>query len=197
MPKDAQNYYWLFSSSAQSISAFRAFLVAGYAIVLNVLDSLEDKDETRRDIHHQLKNIYYRKIVLLAIVTGFAVLSSLCMIFINGEDLSYKTTLYIIAALANAVAIILGLQFVLAMINPNRYKKAANEIIKEDKIAFPDSRHLVDQRAFITEFISLQKSIREALIKRNLYNPPDNPRRMTYSFRDMVEALFRNDLISR
>jgi hypothetical protein len=48
MPKDTQNYYWLFifSSSAQSISAFIAFLIAGYAIVLNVLDTLEDKDET-------------------------------------------------------------------------------------------------------------------------------------------------------
>lgn len=175
MPKDAQNYYWLFSSSAQSISAFIAFLIAGYAIVLSVLDSLEEKDETLADIHHQLKKIYYRKIVLLAIVTGLAILSSLVMVFINGEDLPYKPTLYIITALANAAAIILGLQFVLAMINPNRYKNAANEIIKEEKNIFPDSGHRVDQRQFINEFINLEKSIRDALVKRNLYIPPYHP----------------------
>ena len=56
-----ENIYWLFSSSAQTISAFIAFLIAGYALVLSVMSNLEQQDESLIEIHTALRKQYYSK----------------------------------------------------------------------------------------------------------------------------------------
>lgn len=194
MTINQENFYWLFSSSAQTISAFVAFLITGYALVLNSMQNLEMKDDTYEEINHKLKQKYYLRLIILMIVTGLAIISSLCMVFLNGIDYGPKGWLFPVTALVNLAAIILGVLFVLSIINPNNYKIAAKEIIKDDKIK--DSNTNVDIASFMTEFIKLEKSVRDKLQNRNLYVPFGNSPKMVYSFRQMVEALNKNELIS-
>lgn len=197
MTPDQQNYYWLFSSSAQTISAFVAFLVTGFALVLNIMDSLQQKDETLDDIHHKLKSDYYKKVRILAVVTGLAIIFSLWMVYLNGGISEHKWWLYILTAILNVTAIIVGIFFVVSIINPDKYKKAAQEIIKEDKKDFPDTGSTIDQATFITDFIKLEKSVRDKLQAKQLFIAYGNTPQMMFSFRQMIEALNRNELINR
>ncbi len=197
MQANQENFYWLFSSSAQTISAFVAFLVTGFALVLNMMDGLQQKDETLEDIHTKLKSDYYKKIRVLAIVTGLAIIFSLWMVFLNGGDSPHKCWLFILTSVLNVSAILVGILFVIAIINPDRYKKAAQEIIKEDKLEDSSKTNSIDQATFMTEFIRLEKSVRDKLQSRQLYIPFGDTPKMAYSFRQMVSALNQNELISR
>ena len=54
--------YWTFSSAAQSVSAFAALLLTGYAIVHNLMDSVRERDDTLEEIQNQWGQ---RRIVLI------------------------------------------------------------------------------------------------------------------------------------
>lgn len=196
MKPDQDNYYWLFSSSAQTISAFVAFLVTGFALVLNMLDTLQQKDETLEDIHIKLKSDYYKKIRVLAVITGLAIVLSLWMVYLNGGDSEHKGWLFSVTAILNGIAIFVGILFVMSIINPDKYKKAAKEIIKEDKMEASTENNNIDQATFMTEFIRLEKSIREKLQGNQLYVAYGDTPKMAYSFRQMVDALYKNELIN-
>jgi hypothetical protein len=196
MYPNQENFYWLFSSSAQTISAFVAFLVAGYAVVLNMMESIEKKDDTLDDLHSRLKIKFYINLRLLAIVTGLAILMSLWMIYLNAGTNSNKYWLFILTILLNSIAIIVGIFFIISIINPNKYKNAAKEIIKKDKKEFKLTGKRVDQLTFMNEFVELEKIGRDILHNKQLFNPFDDTRRIAYSFRQMIIALFQNKLIS-
>jgi hypothetical protein len=42
--QDAQNIYWLFGAAAQTVAAFIAFLLAGYALVQGMMDAAAQAD---------------------------------------------------------------------------------------------------------------------------------------------------------
>jgi hypothetical protein len=197
MIQNQENYYWLFSSSAQTISAFVAFLVTGFALVLNMLDSLQAKDESLEEIHTQLKSNYYRKIRILAIITGLAIIFSLWMVYLNGGTFEHKWWLYILAVGLNFAAVVFGILFVISIINPERYKTAAIEIIKKDRQEFSITGSQIDQLSFMTEFIKLERKVRNILKDRDLFVPYGETPKMMYSFRQMVNSLYQNELISR
>ncbi len=194
MTIDQENFYWLFSSSAQTISAFVAFLVTGCALVLNSMQNLEMKDDTYEEINHQLKLKYYHHLMILMIVTGLAIITSLIMVYLNGIDCCQKIWLFPLTIILNLALIILGVLFVLSIINPSKYKIAAKEIIKDDKIK--ESSTEVDTITFMTEFIKLEKDVRDKLQNKQLYVPFGNTPKMVYSFRQMAESLNKNQLIS-
>ena len=192
MKVDQENYYWLFSSAAQSISAFVAFLLTGYALVLSVMDNLEGKDETLAEIHHKLKGDYYQKMRLLAGLTGVTVILSLGMVYLNGIQWSWKPFLYVLTLLLNITVIIFGIYFVLSIINPNRYKSAAKELLKTEQQERPESGKEVDKGVFINDFNNLEKRLREKLTEKRIDLGRANP-----PFPQMVEALSRGQMISR
>ncbi len=194
--KGPDNIYWLFSSSAQSVSAFIALLLTGFAFVQSIMDGLQLKDETLEEIHDKLKKDYYSKIKLLAIVTGLSIILSLLMVFLNGFSFHNKTIIYIFTATLNFIAIGGGIFFVISIINPDRYKKAAEQIIKADKAEFTQTGNEVDQMTFTKEFIKLEKQIREILQSKKMYVPYGDAPRMIYSFRQMIQALRQNELIN-
>jgi hypothetical protein len=47
------------------------------------------------------------------------------------------------------------------------------------------------------EFINLEKQIREILKSKDLYIPYGNTPQMVFSFRQMINALYRSELISK
>lgn len=197
MVENQENIYWLFSSSAQTISAFVAFLITGFTLVISLLDGLQQMDETLEEIHDRLKGNYYKRIRILAITTGVAIIMSLWMVYLNAGSWSWKPFLFILTAIINSISILIGILFVVSIINPSKYKRTARELIKEDKKEFSLTGNQVDQLSFMTAFISLEKQVRDYLIKRQLYIPYGDTPKMVYSFRQMVTALYQNEIIDR
>jgi hypothetical protein len=197
MIKDQQNFYWLFSSSAQVVAVFVAFLLTGYAIVLNVMDGIQAKDDTLEEIHHKFKTNYYRWIILISIITGLAIGFNLWMVYLNGIDWCNKNWLYLISVILDGLVVILGIAFVITIINPGRYKKIAREILKDDKKEFPPSSAQDTTAAFMNEFIKLERTIRDVLARRELYRAYGNTPQMAFSVRQMVLALYQNELIDQ
>jgi hypothetical protein len=193
--KNADSFYWLFSSIAQTIASFVAFLLTGFALVLNMMDSLEQKDETLAEIHIRLKKSCYNRIILLSVISALAIIFSLSMLYVNKIDLTLKPALFLITSALSLLAIILAIAFVLSIINPERYKTAAKEILKEDKEEFSRSGNTVDQVNFLHEFADLEKHMRYIIKNHNLQ--PVDTARQPNSFRQMASTLYENELISR
>jgi hypothetical protein len=119
------------------------------------------------------------------------------MVFLNGGNSPHKWWLFILTSVFNVIAIIVGILFVITIINPKRYKKAAQDIIKEDKLENNRETNSIDQATFMTEFIRLEKSVRDKLQSRKLYIPYGDIPKMAFSFRQMISALNQNELIDR
>lgn len=195
MTPNQENFYWLFSSAAQAIATFVAFLLTGYAVVLNLMSGLEEKDDTLVDILHELKRKYYHQVVALSITTGLAIITNLLMVYLNAGTWCGKPIAYSLSLLLDLLVIALGILFVISMINPNRYKIAAQDLIKKD-VGSPDPSvpEITDAR-FTHEFIDLEKATRAVLQKRQLYD--GSARKMVYSFAQMAQALYQNELITQ
>lgn len=198
MKVNQENIYWLFSSSAQAISSFVAFLLTGFAIVLSVMEGLQQRDDSLEEIHHELKRRYYKHISWFSGLTATAIIASLLMIFLNGEDFPFKTPVIIIVAILNVAAIIGGVFFVLSMIDPDKYRNVAKEIIEQDekKALSKPSSQKVEYTDFSDPFIKLEQNTRE-LIKRKNIPVGNGPIRRAYSFRQMIDALYFSETIDK
>ena len=164
---------------------------------MTMMEAAQSRDETLEEIHDQLKLTYYKNIRALSVITGLAIVLSLFMVYLNGTSFHYKTWIFIVTTLINAIAIIGGILFVILIINPSRYKRAAEQVIQKEKSKFETTGTNVDQTDFMKEFINLEKQIREILQSKNLYIPYGNTPQMVFSFRQMINALYRNELISK
>src|SRR5260221_14183093 len=135
------------------------------------MDGLQQQDETLEDIHIRLKRDHYRNIRLLSVITGLAIIFSLWMVYLNGGTWEFRSWLYGLTIILNLIAVLGGIVFVISIINPEKYNKAAKKIITEDKLEFTLTGDEVDQLTFMTEFIKLEKAIRGKLKDRQLYVP--------------------------
>ena len=194
---EPQNIYWLFSSSAQAISAFVAFLLTGFALVHTMMDSLQQRDDTLEEIHSKLMRVYYGQIKWLATLTGIAIILSLATVYLNGVSFRYNGFLIGLTSVVNVAAIVGGILFVISIINPDKYKKAALELIKEQKTTLEPTGKSVDEVDFIRQFIKLETLIRNILRKRELYIRSTSGPRMSFSVRQMVDALYHNEIIDQ
>lgn len=197
LEKDQQNVYYLFSSSAQSIATFIAFLIAGYALVYQAMDNLENRDDTLMEIHHKIKSDYYNKIKKLAVVTGLAIVLSLTMIWLNSFDNLMKKELLVITNLFILLAIVMGLWFVVNIIDPNKIRKAAIKLIEEK---FKNADEFVDEGELIKIFIKLEKIVRETVSESQKVDPYVFKKSLNkdfLSFREMIRLLYRSEQISK
>jgi uncharacterized membrane protein len=194
---ESQNIYWLFSSSAQAISAFIAFLITGFALVQTMMDSISEKDDSLEEIHAKLKTEYYKTIKRLSIVTGFAILLSLLMVYLNGIDIEYKVYLFVFTSIFNVLSIVGGILFVISIIDPNKYKKVANELIKNRQKEFGASGKEVNQSEFTRKFIMLELLVRILLTRKRLVPSKSTGSQKPISFRAMAEILMNSEIIDK
>jgi len=195
--------YWLFSSSSQSIAAFIAFLLTGYALVLNLLENVQKNDPTLIEIHDSLKQKYFCNLIWISSVTGLAIILNLVCIILNGYSDSFIPFFNVITFLFTISSVILGLLFVISIINPNRYKTTAKRLLKDfEKKEFTKEDFIkedltVDESVFIKEFIKLETKIRNYLRQKDLYIPNGKNTKMGFSVRQMILALYENNIINR
>jgi hypothetical protein len=192
---DQQNIYWVFSSSAQSVSAFIAFLLTGYAFVHTVMESIQQRDDSLLEVHHELRRQYYFRLRVLSAVTGCAIVTSLVMVYFNGVEIAWKPGIAIGTATLNLLAIIGGLLFVLSIVDPDKYKKIALKLAVEEHATTRETKTAQNATVFFDEFVRLERLVRAILEQRDVVAPRD--RRQFSSFRDAVILLYKNELIPR
>lgn len=94
-------------------------------------------------------------------------------------------------------SIIGGLAFVVSIVNPSRYERAAAKVLEEKKEELHLSNRMTSSSEFFEEFIRLERLLRDYLRARELYVPSRGAPRMSFSFRQMAEALLQNEVIDR
>lgn len=187
-----QNIYSLYSSAAQAIATFIALLIAGYAIIYQAMDNIENRDESLKEVHEELKKECHEKIKYLSITTGATILLSLLILWLNGYEMPIIKYLMIITDALIVITIILAIWVLIDIIDPNKIKKAANRLLDENADFKPDDG--LDEAIFIKEFIKLEKET------RYLFKEFDIPIKRRYNefygFRQMIDALFRFECLS-
>jgi len=189
------NIYWLFSAAAQSIAAFIAFLLTGYALVHSMMEAARDKDDTLEDVYLALRKSYHSRLKLLAWITGLAIMLSLITVFLNRWEFTLKPLLMTLASLIDFIAIVGGLAFVVSIVNPLKYVRTATRVLEEKKKELSLGERRTPSTVFFEEFMRLERVIRAHLRKNELYVPSRGAQRMSFSFRQMIEALFQNEKI--
>lgn len=192
-----ENIYWLFSSSAQAIATFVAFLLAGYTLVHTMMESLQQRDDTLQEIHAALIRQYYQQIRALAIITGAAVLGSLAMLYLNGLAWPYKSVAVAITAALDIAAIGWGITFVIRIIDPDKYTNAAKQLIAEETQGMDSAGQQEDAEDFFALFERLEAAMRQALERVGAPEPVRDRGRGLSTFREMVMLLYQQNLIDR
>jgi hypothetical protein len=188
--------FYFFSASAQSIATFVAFLLMGYTLVLSIMDKFEEKDETLGEIHHSLKIGYYDKIRDLSILTGSAIIFNLLMIFSHKIEFPLKYQIITGTILLDVASVVLGISFVTVIINPNKYKKIAEQIIESKTDGFRITGEKVNKADFFVKFVELEILVRNLLdsVSAKMTATQQKP---FLGFRQMSEILLYNELIGQ
>lgn len=186
--------YWTFSAASQSISAFVALLIAGYALVHTLLETARERDDSLEEVHGELRLRYHTRLRELAWVTGAAISLSLLVVFFNRSDVPTPRIALALVAALDLAAVVGGLAFVVSIIDPKKYEKAAEKVL--ESIPQVSSRS-ASASEFFDAFLQLERLIRDYLRSRELYVPSRGAARMSYSFRQMIEALLQNEKIDR
>ncbi len=189
--------YWTFSAAAQSIAAFGAFLLTGYALVHALMEAAREKDDSLEDIHAALRLTYHKRLTLLAWLTGSAVVLSLIVVYVNRSDVAVTGWFVAFVSIVNLAAIVGGLAFVVSVVDPRKYQKAAERVLEKAKPEPALQKQPTPAADFFDAFLHLERLIRDYLRQHDLYVPSRGAPRMSYSFRQMVEALFQNEKIDR
>jgi hypothetical protein len=192
----SEGYYWFFSASAQSIAAFIAVLLTGFAIVINMMASLENQDDTLDEIINKLKSKYYKYILSLSILTGLAIICSLLMVYFNASVFQGKQVIIVITVILNILSIAVGLVFMLYIINPNRYARVANSILKKETEELEQKGQDVDVSTYISKFTELEKRIRQIVeFKDLMFGFEEFKDVKILSFKKMLDLLLYNEII--
>lgn len=155
-----QNILYYYSSSAQAIATFIAFLIAGYAIVYQTMTNLEQKYEEKKVIFKGLKKKYHDQLRFLTFFTGLAIILSLIVVWSEGYVFPYTNYLITITDFFVVLTIMSAIWFVLGIIDPEKEDKIAQEV-REEKYGLIEEPG--DVGVFIENFMKLEFTARELL----------------------------------
>jgi hypothetical protein len=186
-----ESLYWLFSASAQSVSAFMGLLLAGLSIVFSALDTLQAQDESLKEINGILKAKYHKWLTWLSYIAAAAIILSFVMLFVNPHPVRSKSALAVVTTVLVGISITCGLAFVVRILDPDRYEKESREALQRRSLIVEPSGEVTASMEFFREFLRLEKTAR-ALVASLLDISPDT----RLSFRQMTETLAREDILS-
>lgn len=189
--------YWTFSAAAQSIAAFVAFLLTGYALVHSLMEAAREKDDSLEEIHSALRLTYHERLTLLAWLTGAAVILSLVVVYLNRSNAAVAGWLLVVVAIVDLAAVVGGLMFVVSIVDPRKYRKAAEKALEQATPEAGVPKQATPAAEFFDVFRHLETLVRDYLRQQDLYVPSRGAPRMSYSFRQMIDALFQNERIDQ
>lgn len=188
------NFYWTFSAAAQSIAAMTAFLLSGVALSFSIMDRLVDRDPTLYEVTESLKSKYHLHMSILAVLAALAISSSISFTFLNPTKGALREVVLWIAITADILSLVWGTIFVIKIVSPKKYYREAINEIKEYSLAQNERQE--PTTLFFKAFLSFEKDVRDFLKEKGFYVPSTNEPRMSFSFRQMVDSLYQNEVIS-
>lgn len=194
-PISTDYIYWTFSSASQSIAAFVALLLAGYTLVHALMDAARERDDSLEEVHAELRATYHKRLRALAWLTGAAVVLSLVVVYVNRPGDPPSPLALASVALIDLAAVLSGLWFVVSIVNPARYKAAAKKALEEQPGLAASTAARSSASEFFDAFRHLERLVRNYLRMHDLYIPSRGSQRMSYSFRQMIEALRQNEIV--
>lgn len=195
MIESQENYYWLFSAAAQSIAAFVAFLLTGYAFVHSVMENLQRSDESLFQVHESLKKDYHRRLQVLSGVTALAIVMSLTCVYLNPIVLEYKQEFFLATAFIDFSAIVGGILFVVSIVDPDRYQMRARKLLEEEEKVLAPSGKKVGVGDFLAAFVALEKSLNNYIRDHSINEAVSMTSYRPLSFSDMIRMLTREQII--
>jgi hypothetical protein len=102
-----------------------------------------------------------------------------------------------VAALVDIGVVIGSIAFVASIVRPSRYSRAAQREYAASQKKIETVPGQEPSNVFFRQFIELEQSIRTYLKQHDLYIPSRGVPRMSFSFRQMGDALYQNERISR
>jgi hypothetical protein len=127
---------------------------------------------------------------VLAWLTATAVLLSLLVVWINRSTLPPPNPLMATAAALDLLAIVAGLAFVVAIIDPGKYQKAAERELEAQQGSGVE-RKVTTSAEFFRVYRKLEKVLRDLLMRMQLAGTD----RDAGSLRQMAARLLENDLV--
>ena len=184
--------YWTFTAAAQCVATFVALLLTGYALVLAQIDAARERDDSLQEIHDALRKSYHGRLTTLAWLTAAAVGLSLLVVWINRSDQATPGPLIALAAATDVVAMVVGLAFVVAIIDPEKYQKAAERALEGQNDRQGDEQRL-PALEFFRSFRKLERQARDAC-RRASPDPDSEPARQA-SLRSLADQLLQADVV--
>jgi hypothetical protein len=185
--------YWTFTAAAQCVSTFVALLLTGYALVLSQIEAARDRDESLQELHDGLRKSYHTRLTVLAWLTATSVILSLLAVWVNRSNEAAPAPLLISAAVLDMVAMVAGLAFVVTIIDPAKYRKAAERELEQVQAADPSGK-VIPAIDYFRAFRKLERATRE-LAQRHEAVEPEGDGRKFGSLRKMSEDLRNQDVI--
>jgi hypothetical protein len=193
---NTESIYWLFSSAAQSIAGLIGFLMAGVALAFSMMDRLADEDDTLREVIHALKTRYHRDMSALSLATGLAITTSLLVLYVNPSSAWLRLSTLTLAAILDFSVICGAIFFVISVASPARYTRAAQGEYQQTIKEISGGKKREPDHVFFREFVELEREIRDYLTKHDLCFPNQGVTRISFSFRQMIQALYQSERIS-
>lgn len=187
--------YWTFSAAAQSISAFVAFLLTGYALVHSYMEAARQQDDSLEEIHAALRSSYHTRLMVLTWLTGAAIVLSLLVVYFNRPDRPVHGWILAVVASGDVAAVVCGLIFVVSIVDPRKYQKAAEKALEDAPETV--SGTTAPAAEFFDAVMHLERLMRDYLKDNDVYVPTKGAQRPSYTIRQMIEALFQGEIIDR
>ena len=192
---DANAYFWFYSAAAETIGAFAGLLLAGYAIVLTLMGGVEQTDDTYAEISQKLKAGYYQQVRSLAVLVGISVVTNLVSLATSNVQYPLKWMVLSASLVLCCFIIVLGLGFVVRMIDPNKYLRTARRIVENEDKRARLSGEKASAGDFLYEFVKLENAINGLLDRSKIETSHEFLRTYRPSFRMMLDLLLWNELV--
>lgn len=169
----ADNIYWAFSSSAQAVAAFIGFISAGFFFSHDRIDRQLDKDETLVEILTEIKTQHFIKLRFLLWLTGFSIILSLFVVWINGFDTGWFLSVFaILVAFLNCFTVARAVLLVIDMVNPRQVQNTADKLIKESTGEYVGGSETagISKADFLMKFINLEQLAYNLIDRKNNYD---------------------------
>jgi hypothetical protein len=108
----------------------------------------------------------------------------------------FRSTVMIEAALIDVLVVVGAVWFVIRIVSPSQRQRIVRTAYEAAAGSGPGGGASLPASTFYHDFISLERSIRDYLRDADLYVPSQRKQAMSFSFRQMVLALYQNEIIT-
>ncbi len=170
---EVEAIYWIFSTTAQSISALIAFLLTGYIYKISTLNQRLKEEETSRNIIPRLKIFYNKLLKILLLIGGISVVVDIISLYYSPLKPSITINiLFAFSAIISLSTILFSIIFIWALLDEDKEMKIAKDIYV-DKLS--KKFHELPQRDkkyhfsdFMDKFIKFEDKINRKVKLENI-----------------------------